>query len=35
MLVLCDVQCFMVIYVSTVSVITWGLDRYGHFNESS
>ena len=27
MLVLCDVQCFMAI------CITWGLDKYGHFND--
>ena len=33
-LVLCDVQCFMAIYVlTTVSIITWGLDKYGHFND--
>ena len=31
MLVLCDVQCFMAI--CTVSIITWGLDKYGHFND--
>ena len=29
MLVLCDVQCFMAIY----DIITWGLDRFGHFND--
>ena len=29
---LCDVQCFRAIY--TVSIITWCLDRYGHFNDA-